>query len=125
MGFHVPSSPPLTGGSYKKYAIRGDVDLSIVGAAARLTLDEGHRVQKVRVVLGAVGPTPLRAGRAEEILLGHVPEEKVIEKAARAAAAEAKPISDQRGTAQYRTEMVRVWTHNAIQEAFQKACEPL
>lgn len=120
-GFHLPPFPPLTGGAYKKHSIRGNMDLAIVGVAARLTLDQDDRVEQVRVILGAVAPTPLRAGRAEEILLGHVPEEKIIEKAARAAAEDAKPISDQRGTAQYRREMVRVWTRYAIQEAFQKA----
>lgn len=121
IGFHVSSPPPLTGGSYKKYAIRGDVDLSIVGVAARLTLDNDHRVQRARIVLGAVAPTPLRARKAEGSLVGRISDEKVIEEAAWAAAEEAKPISDQRATAQYRREMVRVWARDAIHEAFQKA----
>lgn len=123
IGFHVPSPPPLTGGEYKKYAIRGNVDLAIVGVAARLTLDEDNRAQQVRVILGAVAPTPLRARRAEELLLGQLPEEKVVEEAARAAAEDSKPISDQRASAQYRKEMVRVWTRYAIQGAFGIACQ--
>jgi carbon-monoxide dehydrogenase medium subunit len=121
MGFHVPSPPPRTGGRYKKYAIRGDVDLAIVGVAARLTLDKDHRVQGTRIVLGAVAPTPLRARRSEELLIDRVTDEKLIEEVARVAAEEAKPISDQRGTAQYRSEMVGVWTRYAVQEAFGRA----
>jgi carbon-monoxide dehydrogenase medium subunit len=121
VGFHVPAPPAHTGGSYKKYAIRGDVDLAIVGVAARLTLDKDDRVQGALIVLGAVAPTPLRARRAEEALLGRIPEEKVIEEATQVAAEEARPISDQRATAQYRTEMIRVWTRYAVQEAFGRA----
>ncbi len=122
IGFPVPSPPPRTGGRYEKYAIRGDVDVAIVGVAARLMLDEDNRVQRARIVLGAVAPTPLRARRAEQLLLGQLPEEKVIEEAARAAADDSKPISDQRATARYRIEMVKVWTRYAILGAYREAC---
>lgn len=124
-GFQVPAPLPDTGGVYKKYAIRGEVDIAIVGVAARLSLDKSHRLHQVRVVLGAVAPTPLRAWRAEEVLSGEYPKEELFAEAARAAAEESRPISDQRATGEYRQEMVRVWTGYTLQEAFQRAREKL
>ena len=124
-GFQVPPPLPDTGGVYKKYAIRGEVDIAIVGVAARLSLDKSHRLHQVRVVLGAVAPIPLRARKAEEVLSGEYPEEELFAEAARVAAEESRPISDQRATGQYRQKMVRVWTGYALQEAFQRAREKL
>jgi carbon-monoxide dehydrogenase medium subunit len=122
-GFYVPSFPPNTGCFYKKYSIRGDTDLAIVGIAASLTLDKGYRVQKARIALGAVAPTPIRALKAESVLLGRHHDDGLLEEAATAASEESKPISDQRATARYRREMVRVWTKHVLEKAFQRAYE--
>jgi len=113
--------PPLTGGAYKKHAIRGNTDLAIVGVGARLTVDEGHRVRKARIVLGGVGPAPVRARKAEALLQDQAFEDGRIEEAARVAAEACDPITDQRASAQYRREMVRVRTRHALKEAFEKA----
>lgn len=121
-GFRVPAPRPLTGGSYKKYSIRGDADLAIVGVAARLTVDENGAVQRARIVLGAAGPIPLRARNAEQLLLERRPDEDLFKEAALAAAQESRPITDQRATAQYRKEMIKVWTGYALRDAFRKAC---
>lgn len=120
-GFRLPLPPQHTGGSYKKYSIRGDTDLAIVGTGARLTLDESGRMQTVRIALAAVAPTPMRALNAEKVLIGNHPDKDLLEQAAVLAAQESKPISDQRATAQYRREMVRVWTLHALSEALQRA----
>lgn len=121
-GFQVPASLPTTEGVYKKYAIRREVDLAIVGVAAQLTLDESDRVQRARIVLGAVAPTPWRARRAEEVLFGQCPTDELLIESARVAAEDSRPITDQRASAQYRKEMIKVWTRNALREAFQKVC---
>jgi len=120
-GFKVPDPHPGSGGAFKKFALRGEVDIAIVGVAASLTLDPGHRLQKVRIVLGGVAPTPLRARKAEALLAGQFLGEKLIAEAARLAAEESRPISDPRASAEYRREMVRVWTGHALREAFQRA----
>ena len=125
LGFRVPAAPPLTGGAYIKYSIRGNTDLAIVGVATRLTLDNSHIVRKVRIVLGAVAPTPIRVRRAEEMIQDRALDEKTIEEAAKVAAEESKPISDQRASAQYRRDMVRVCTRNCLKEAFKKASNNL
>ena len=119
-GFRVPAPPPHSGGCYKKFAIRGEVDLAIVGVAASLVLGgDDHYIKEARIVLGAVGPTPLRSRKAEEMLSGKPTTKDLFFEAARIAAEESQPISDQRASAPYRKEMIRVWTRYALEEAFQ------
>jgi carbon-monoxide dehydrogenase medium subunit len=72
---------------------------------------------EVRVVLGAVAPTPIRARKAEEVLRGRKLNEELIEKAAQAAADESRPISNVRASAGYRRDMVRVLTRRALEQA--------
>jgi CO/xanthine dehydrogenase FAD-binding subunit len=117
VGFTIPPSPPDTYGSYRKYAIRGDTDIAIVGVAARLTLDSTGTVQEARIVMGAVGPTPLRARKAEALLMGQQISEELIQEVAIMAANESRPITDQRATMEYRREMIKVWTRYAVRDA--------
>lgn len=121
-GFIIPAAQPQTAGSYKKYAIREDSDIAIVGIAARLTLNSNGAVSEARIVMGAVGPTPIRAKKAQELLVGKQISEDLINQTAVAAADEATPITDQRATAAYRKEMVMVWTRYAVREAYSRAC---
>ena len=119
-GFRIPAPPPHSGACYKKFAIRGEVDLAIVGVAASLVLGKGgHSIKEARIVLGAAGPTPLRSRKAEEMLSGQPPQKDLFSEAARIAAEESQPISDQRASAPYRKEMIRVWTRYALEGAFQ------
>jgi CO/xanthine dehydrogenase FAD-binding subunit len=121
-GFRIPAPPPHSGACYKKFAIRGEVDLAIVGVAASLVLrEDGHSIKGARIVLGAVGPTPLRSRKAEEILSGQQAKKDLFFEAARIAAEESQSISDQRASGSYRKEMVRVWTRYTLEEAFQKS----
>ena len=119
-GFRVPAAPPHSGSSYKKFAIRGEVDLAIVGVAASLVLEsDDYHIKEAQIVLGSVGPTPLRSRKAEELLSGQPTTRDLFFEAARIAAEESQPISDQRASASYRKEMIRVWTRYALEEAFQ------
>ena len=114
----VPTLPPKSGGVYLKYGKKEMVDIAIVGVAAVITLESTNGVCKdIKIVLGAVAPIPLRAKKAEEILKGKKPEEGIIEKAARVASEEARPITDIRGSAEYRKEMVKVFTRRATNQA--------
>jgi carbon-monoxide dehydrogenase medium subunit len=70
-----------------------------------------------RIVLGAVAPTPLRAKKSEAVLNGGEITEREIEKAGETASQEAVPITDVRGSAEYRTEMVKVFVKQSIREA--------
>jgi carbon-monoxide dehydrogenase medium subunit len=66
--------------------------------------------------MGAVAPTPVRATKAEAMIKGKKPDEKLIREAARAASGEARPISDIRSSKEYRKDIVEVLTRRAIEQ---------
>jgi carbon-monoxide dehydrogenase medium subunit len=113
----VPTPPPHTRGVYLKLPARTAIDIAVVGVAVVVTLDgKGKTAVDARIVLGAVAPTPIRARQAEEIIKGKTIKDELIERAAQAAANESRPISDIRGSASYRKEMVRVLTKQALNQ---------
>ena len=73
--------------------------------------------EEVRISLGAVGPTPLRATRAEAVLRGQQPSVALLAEASRVAAEEARPISDVRCSAEYRKDMVEVLSKRCLESA--------
>jgi aerobic carbon-monoxide dehydrogenase medium subunit len=105
-----------TGSSYFKFGLRRSGALAVVGVAAAVTLQDGF-VEEARIVLGAVAPTPLRVEKAEEILIGKMATEALLEEAGQTAARESQPISDIRGSEEYRRDMVRVFTKRALRGA--------
>ena len=114
----IPAPGTQTELAYVKLPARIRVDMAAVGAAVLVTLDSKKEIcQDIRIVLGAVGPIPIRASRAEEILRGKKMEDQLIQQAAQRASEEAQPISDIRSSADYRREMVKVLTKQAIRQA--------
>jgi aerobic carbon-monoxide dehydrogenase medium subunit len=112
---HIPGGRPGTRGSYLKHSPRGSIDLAIVGVAAVATFAAGAEVcEEIKLALGAVAPTPVRARTAEDLIRGKVLDEGLIAAAAEAAAADSHPISDVRASADYRRDMVRVFTRRAL-----------
>src|SRR4030042_5297463 len=109
----VPPMPPHTKGVYLKHSTRGTVNPAVVGVAAIIATD-GKRCKEIKLVLGAVAPTPIRAKKAEAVLRGEEIAETLIEKAAQAASDESSPITDVRASADYRKEMVKVFTRYAL-----------
>ena len=109
----VPPPPPRTGKHYIKHGRRKAMELATVGVAVTLTLDGGV-CGEVRIALGAVAPTPIRARQAEAALRGRKPDAATIEAAARIATTECQPISNVRGSAAYRRDMVGVLTQRAL-----------
>lgn len=109
--------PPPPAGAlsvYLKLAPRGRMDLAWVGVAAAGQIEKG-RVRALRIGLGAVAPTPIRARRAEEVLHGQKLEPDTIEAAARMASGEVSPREDSfRASAEYRRRMVQVLVRRAI-----------
>jgi carbon-monoxide dehydrogenase medium subunit len=119
-GITVPAPLPHTGKVYLKHGRRTEMELATVGVAVTLTMD-GARCRDVRIVLAAVAPTPLRAVDAERALRSRPVDAASIVDAAEAAMAEARPIGDVRGSADYRREMVGVLTRRALQQALEAA----
>jgi carbon-monoxide dehydrogenase medium subunit len=111
----VPNLSPQSGGVYLKHSLRR-ADIAIVGVAVVITLD-GESCQDIKIALGAVAPTPIRARKAEALLRGQTLTEELIERAAQTAAEEARPIDDIRGYAEYRAKVVKDLTKEAIKQA--------
>ncbi|MCC6627173.1 MAG: xanthine dehydrogenase family protein subunit M [Chloroflexi bacterium] len=116
----IPPPPPRSSGAYIKLATRPQMDLAIVGVAATVTLN-GDTIKAVSICLGAVAPTPVRAREAEAILTGHAPTEERLAQAGAAAAGAARPISDVRGSAEYRREQCDLLTRRAVRLAVERA----
>ena len=120
----IPDPPENSGGAYLKLMRRNAMDLALVGVAACLRLDKGKRVcKKVRIALGAVAPKPMRALKAEEVLLNKEADEHLAIEAGKVAAQEALPISDIRASKEYRADMVRVLTKRAVMAALKRIRE--
>jgi len=120
---HVPVPLPGTKGAYLKCGKRiGAPDLAIVGVGVVAVIDGsgGRRCRDIRIVLGAVATTPIRARKAEAIVKGQRVDDEIIERCAVKASEEAHPVTDVRATAEYRREMVRVFTRRAMEKTFVK-----
>jgi carbon-monoxide dehydrogenase medium subunit len=99
---------------------RAALDLALVGVAAYVSLDAKKVCKEVRIALGAVAPTPIRAGSAEAILHGKVFTEGLAALAARMAGTECRPITDIRASQDYRCSMVEVLTKRALLQAMSR-----
>ena len=118
----VPNPAKNSGGAYFKLMRRNAMDLALVGAAVFLQLNKGKKVcQEARIALGAVAPTPMRARKAEQVLVGRAVNEETAKEAGNTARLEAKPISDIRASEAYRRDMVGVLTKRAIMAALERA----
>jgi carbon-monoxide dehydrogenase medium subunit len=117
--------PPLakTGSVYQRHTPRKIMDIAAVGVGARLTLDGSGSIAEARIALGAVGPTPFRAVEAEQALAGQAPSDDLLERAAALAQDAARPISDVRGSAEFRRYLVGVMTKRCLQIALKRAQE--
>ncbi|MCI1192415.1 xanthine dehydrogenase family protein subunit M [Calidifontimicrobium sp. SYSU G02091] len=124
-GFTLPAPAPRSGKAYLKHGRRKAMELATVGVAVSLALADDGSVDDLRIVLGAVAPTPIRARRAEDQMRGErLISPGLLEVVARTAMAESSPISDVRASAEYRRRMVGVLTRRAIELALQRAAEP-
>jgi probable selenate reductase FAD-binding subunit len=113
----VPAPPRAARAAWSFQKLgRLESDIAVVNAAAGIALDRAGRCTWARIALGAVAPTPIRAHRAEQLLVGHLLDRAAVDAAAEQAAAEAKPVTDVRGTAEYRRAMCRVLVARALQE---------
>ncbi len=118
----IPEPPGRSGGSYVKLE-RKVGDFATAASAVQLTLGAGGEVMSAGIALTNAGPTPLRAGDAEQYLIGKQPSAEVIAEAARRASAIATPSADRRGAVEYKRQMARVLTGRAIKAAIDWARE--
>jgi len=114
----IPYQPEGTSSAFIKIA-RVAMDLAKVNVAVALRT-EGSVVRWVRIALGAVAPTPIRAYKTEEFLVGKEFNEENLKKAAEIVKTEVKPITDIRSTAEYRREVSGVIVKDALLRAYER-----
>jgi carbon-monoxide dehydrogenase medium subunit len=116
----LPPLPPRSGIEYIRFSSSSVVDKPSAGVAVRLTLDK-NAVQVARIVLGCVGPTPVRAHKAEIVITGRKLTSELIGEAGRTSSQECSPTSDLRGSEQYKRAIVGTLVKRALAAAYQKA----
>jgi carbon-monoxide dehydrogenase medium subunit len=117
----LPELPPRTVATFIKKGRVAVADLALVSTAVSLMLAKDDTCRNVRIALGSVAPTPMRAREAEAMLEGKRADDELLEKAADQASREIKPISDVRASAEYRTILSRGIVEEALKEAIRKA----
>lgn len=117
-GLMIPELKSHEGSAYLKHAVRKAMDLAIIGVGAWIRMD-GKKVEACRIAMGGVAVTTIRAKEAEKLLIGQEISEEILEKVGVQASQECKPISDVRASAEYRTDMIRVYTKRAIKKALE------
>jgi aerobic carbon-monoxide dehydrogenase medium subunit len=115
----IPAPRAQTGGAYLKLD-RKVGDFGTVGVAVQLELDDGS-VRSAGIGLTAVGPQNIKAIRAEQVLAGKPFSEEAVKEAAVQAAAQAEPRADQRGSVEYKRNVVRIFTERGLKRAYERA----
>jgi carbon-monoxide dehydrogenase medium subunit len=115
----LPYFPGKSGSGYIKHS-RREGDFAIVGTGVVVTVGDGNVCQNVRIALGAVSATPLRARAAEDYLKGKTLDDKTIADAAERANEKADPPSDMHGSKEYRMEMIKVFTRRTMKLALSR-----
>ncbi len=110
-----------TADAYLRFIPRSEMDIAVVGAAVSVTLDDEGVCMAARVAIGAVAPTALLVPEAAEALIGTKIDETALRAAADASSAASKPITDRRGTVEYRRHVVGVLTKRAAAIAAERA----
>ena len=119
--FEFDRPPPRTSDAYLRFIPRTEMDIAVVGAGTRLSLDGEGRCTEVCIALGAVAPTVVRVPAAEAALVGRSLTEAVLREVAAEAAAACNPIDDKRGTKEYRRQVAGVLTVRALKLAAARA----
>ena len=114
----VPKLAANSGGAYLKFLPRTADDYATVSAAAVLTLDKNKKtISDVRIALGSVGVTPIRATAAEAVLRGQPVKAEAFAEAGEKAKEAVDPVSDFRGSAAYKKDMAAVFVRRALEKA--------
>ena len=111
----LPVPTNNTASAYLRFIPRNEMDIAVAGVGSLIEVDPSTKiVTKARIALASVAPTPVRAYAAEEFLEGTMIDAAAIDKTAGLAIDSAVPITDVRGSAEYRKELIRVLTKRTL-----------
>ena len=119
--FRIPKPKRHQAGAYLRFIPRTEMDIAVVGCAVDVTLDDGGVCRDARVVLGAVAPTQLIVDEAAQALIGHKLDDETLKRLDAAAQRACKPITDKRGTIEYRIKVAGVLARRTAAIAFERA----
>lgn len=119
-GITVPFPAAGSHAAYLKHAVRGPMDIAMVGVAvmARTNADK-TALDDVRIGLGAVAPTPIRAPKTEAMVSGKALDAALLKEAGASSASESSPITDQRSSGEYRGWIVDALTRRGLEQCWQ------
>jgi xanthine dehydrogenase FAD-binding subunit len=117
---HIPARGDNAGDAYLRFIPRTEMDIAVVGCAVNLRLD-GDKITEARVVLGAVAPTVLLVEDASNAIIGSTLDDAALDALAAAAEAACNPITDKRGTIEFRVEVAGVLAKRAAKIAYARA----
>ena len=120
ISINFPSNESGFGANYIRFIPRNEMDIAVAGAGVSVNIENGTFTAG-RVCLASVAPTPILVEAAGQALVGQPVGDAAIQKAADAAKEAAKPISDMRGTAEYRKHLCEVLTRRALNTAVERA----
>lgn len=117
-----PPRAAQSGSHYRRFIPRNEMDIAVVSVGASVELEaNGDRIRGARIALGAVGPTPIFAREASQLLIGKTPGPEAYDLAAKAAQAISSPIDDMRGTKEFRRHVAGVLVRRVLEECVQRA----
>jgi carbon-monoxide dehydrogenase medium subunit len=123
LGITFPVPAAGTADAYLRFIPRTEMDIAVAGAAVSVTVDENGTCTAARVAIGAVAPTALLVATAADALIGTTLDKEAVAAAGAACTAASSPISDKRGTAEYRRKVVAVLCKRAATVAAERATE--
>ena len=121
VGLKIPNPPARSADAYLRFIPRTEMDIAVAGAGVALTLDDAGTCTAARVAIGAVAPTALLVPAAADALVGTSVDDDALAAAAAACSAAASPITDKRGTVEYRRKVVGVLCKRAAAIARDRA----
>jgi xanthine dehydrogenase FAD-binding subunit len=122
VSLELPPPAVKSGSAYERFIPRNEMDIAVVGVAAWVQLNgAGDQIEAARIGVGAVAPTPRLAVEAADFLAGKSPTDEVLSQAGELARKVASPISDMRGTVEFRTHLVGVLVKRTLARAIERA----
>ena len=117
---HFPTPAANSGANYIRFIPRNEMDIAVAGAGVSVELENGN-IKSARVTLASVAPTPLFVSEAGDAVAGKPATEETVRIASGLARDAAVPITDMRGTIEYRKHLCEVLTRRAMMTAIERA----